>query len=319
MKPFRFLAPAVPALLLILSGVSFAEESPWERKLPFKSVIVQYDVAGDEKGTETLYIRASGQEQVHVRKTKGKVMFMNVSNDKVTITTPELVTEIDMEKKAGRKFINPNKFMIEEYGKLSAKEKENVKKNAVDMGTNMSQMMGGTVEKKAGSHLGHPCDVVKAMGITTCVMSDTGIMLKTDGSMMGMTIKSAATKFDKDAAIPSDVFNVPSGINVQYDKEADKSNREMARTVIDMLKDPESSKKMSRDMENVGRERDKAMKESREERKKAGKERAREPRKEETSTSKEEPAEADEQPAKEEESSPQDAIKKGLGAIKKLF
>ncbi|MDP2815409.1 MAG: hypothetical protein Q8O19_01885, partial [Rectinemataceae bacterium] len=280
--------------------------------------IVQYDVAGDEKGAETIYIRASGQEQVHVRKTKGKVMFMNVSSDKVTITTPELVTEVDMEKKTGRKFINPNKFMIEEYGKLSAREKETVKKNAVDMGTNMSQMMGGTVEKKAGSHLGYPCDVVKAMGITTCVMSDTGIMLKTDGSMMGMTIKSAATKLEKDVAIPSDVFNVPPGINVEYDKEADKSNREMAKTVIDMLKDPESSRKMSRDMENVGRERDKGAKESRAERKKAEKERARESHKEEASSEKEQAGKED-QPAKEEESSPQDAIKKGLGAIKKLF
>ncbi|MBF0292074.1 MAG: hypothetical protein HQK86_07950 [Nitrospinae bacterium] len=319
MTPSRFLMAVLPVSLFIFCGVSFAEESPWERKLPFKSAIVQYDVAGDEKGTETLYIRASGQEQVHVRKTKGKVMFMNVSNDKVTITTPELVTEVDMEKKTGRKFINPNKFMSEEYGKLSAKEKENVKKNAVDMGTNMSQMMGGTVEKKAGSHLGYPCDVVKAMGITTLVMSDSGIMLKTDGSMMGMTIKSAATKLEKDAAIPSDVFNVPAGINVQYDKEADKSNREMAKSVMDMLKDPEASKKMSRDMENVGRERDKGMKESRAERKKAEKERASEPRKEETSSDKGEADKKEDQPAKEEENSPQDAIKKGLGAIKKLF
>lgn len=318
MKPFGFLMSVLPVFLFILCGVSSAEESPWERKLPFKSAIVQYDVAGDEKGTETLYIRANGQEQVHVRKTKGKVMFMNVSNDKVTITTPELVTDVDMEKKTGRKFINPNKFMAEEYAKLSSKEKETVKKNAVDMGTNMSQMMGGTVEKKAGSHLGYPCDVVKAMGITTCVMSDTGIMLKTDGSMMGMTIKSAATKLEKDAAIPSDVFNVPAGINVQYDKEADKSNREMAKTVIDMLKDPEASKKMSRDMENIGRERDRGMKESRDERKKAEKDRARESRKEETSTEKEQAGKED-QPAKEEDSSPEEAIKKGLGAIKKLF
>lgn len=318
MKPARFLLSVLPVFLFILCGVSFAEESPWERKLPFKTAIVQYEVAGDEKGTESLYIRASGQEQAHFRKTKGKVMFMNVSTDKVTITTPELVTEVDMEKKTGRKFVNPSKFMIEEYSKLSAKEKETVKKNAVDMGTNMSQMMGGTVEKKAGSHLGHPCDVVKAMGITTCVMSETGIMLKTDGNIMGMTLKTVATKLDKDGAVPSDVFNVPAGINVEYDKEADKSNREMAKTVMDTLKDPEASKKMRKNMENIGRERDNGMKEAREERKKAKKERASEARREDKSQEKES-AEKDEQPAKEEESSPQDAIKKGLGAIKGLF
>jgi hypothetical protein len=318
MKPARFLMSAFPVFLFILCGVSLADDSPWERKFPFKTAVIQYDVAGDEKGTESLYIRASGHEQAHVRKTKGKVMFMNVSTDKVTITTPELVTEVDMEKKTGRKYVNPTKFMIEEYAKLSAKEKETVKKNAVDMGTNMSQMMGGTVEKKAGSHLGYPCDVVKAMGITTCVMSETGIMLKTEGSIMGMTLKTVATKFDKDGAVSSDVFNVPSGVNVEYDKEADKSNREMARTVIDMLKDPEASKKMSKNMDSAGRERDKGMKETREESKKAEKERAREPRKEDKSREKE-PAEKDEEPAKEEESSPQDAIKKGLGAIKGLF
>lgn len=319
MKPARFLMSALPVFLFSLCGVSSAEDSPWERKLPFKTAVAQYDVAGDEKGTESLYIRASGQEQAHFRKTKGKVMFMNVSTDKVTITTPELVTEVDLEKKTGRKYINPNKFMIEEYGKLSAREKETVKKNAVDMGTNMSQMMGGTVEKKSGSHLGYPCDVIKAMGINTCVMSDTGIMLKTEGSIMGMTLKTIATKFDKDGAVPSDVFNVPSGVNVEYDKEADKSNREMARNVIDMLKDPEASKKMSKDMESVGRERDnKKVKESRQERKKGDKEHAREPRKEDASREKE-PAEKEDQPVKEEDSSPQDAIKKGFGAIKGLF
>lgn len=319
MKPSRFLMSSLPVFLFILCGASFAEESPWERKLPFKSAIVQYDVDGNEKGTETLYIRASGQEQARFRKTKGKVMFMDVSADKVTITTPELVTEVDIDKKTGRKFINPNKFMTEEYGKLSAKEKENVKKNAVDMGTNMSQMMGGSVEKKAGSHLGHPCDVVKAMGITTCVMSDAGVMLKTEGSIMGMAIKTVATKFDKDAAVPADVFNVPSGIKVEYDKEADKTNREMAKNVMDMLKDPEASKKMSKDMENVGRERDKAMKETREERKRAKKERSSDTRTEDKPHDKE-PAEKEEQPpAKEEESGAQDAIQKGLGAIKKLF
>jgi len=318
MKPARFLVSFLPVFLFILCGVSFAEDSPWERKLPFKSAIVQYDVAGDEKGSESLYIRASGQERAHFRKTRGKVMFMDISTDKATITTPELVTEVDMEKKTGRKFINPTKFIIEEYGKLSAKEKETVKKNAVDIGTNMSQMMGGTVEKKAGSHLGYPCDVVKAMGITTCAMSDTGIMLKTEGSIMGMTLKTVATKLDKDVAVPSDVFNVPSGVNVEYDKEADKTNREMAKMTIEMLKNPEGAKKTGKSMENAGRERDKGMKESREDRKKAGKERASEPRKDDKSHDKE-PAEEDEQPAKEEESGTQDAIKKGFGAIKGIF
>jgi hypothetical protein len=318
MKPARFLISTLPVFFFILCGVSFAEDSPWERKLPFKSAIVQYDVAGDEKGSESLYIRASGQEQASVRKTKGKVMFMNVSTDKVTITTPELVTEVDMEKKTGRKFINPNKFMIEEYGKLSAKEKETVKKNAGEMGTSMSQAMGASVEKNAGSHLGFPCDVVKMMGITTCAMSETGIMLKAEGSIMGMTVKTTATKFEKEAAVPSDVFNVPSGVKVEHDKEADKTNREMAKTMIDALKDPEASKKMSKDAQNAGRERDKGIKESRDERKKADKEHAREPRKE-TKSQEKEPAEKEDHPAKEEENTPQDAIRKGLGSIKGLF
>lgn len=318
MKSVRFVISAFPVFLFILCGVSYAGDSPWEAKLPFKTAVIQYEVSGDEKGTESLYIRANGQEQAHMRKTKGKMMFMNVSTDKVTITTPELVTEVDMEKKTGRKFVNPTKFIIEEYGKLSAKEKETVKKNAVDMGTNMSQTMGGTVEKKAGTHLGHTCDVVKVMGFTSWVMSDTGIMLKTEGNLMGVTAKTVATKVERDGAVPSDVFNVPSGVNVEHDKEADKSNREMAKTVIDMLKDPEASKKMNKNMETAVRERGKAMKEAREN-KKAEKERARESRQQDEKSIEKEPVEENEEPAKEEESSPQDAIQKGLGAIKKLF
>ena len=245
---------------LLFAGSAMAAQSPWEEqgaRLPFKSAIIHYVVEGGDKGQETLYIRDRGMEQVHSRKTVGKSLFREVTTDKLVITTRDFVYEIDMTKKSGEKFINPTKLMIEEYGKLSATDKEIVRKNSMEMGTNM---MGGLtnsglmrVDKGAGEILGYKCDVVSGLGTKTWLMAGSGIMLKSEFSIIGATT-TTATKVEANASVPSSVFEPPAGVTLTYNKQKDEQNRAMAKNMMDMLKDPQMAKNMQKGQEEAAKE-----------------------------------------------------------------
>jgi len=99
------------------------------------------------------------------------------------------------------------------------------------------------------------------MGTTVYQMSGTPIPLKTDASMMGISIKTVATKVEKNVAPPKDVFEVPAGVDVQFNKEQDDINRGMARSMIGWLKDPEAENKMSRMEHKLEKARSEAEKE----------------------------------------------------------
>lgn len=233
-------------LCFCLSAVAVsaqAADNPWKIKLPFKTAIIHYDVKGSTKGTETLYIRQHGQEMVKITKAKGKVFFVPIMDDKVEITSPDWIITVDRNKKEGTKITNPSKFLLEEYKKLSSKEKATVRKNIKELGVNMTRQLGGSVKLRAGKHLGYTCDVVKMMGITVYQMTGTAIALKSTGSMLGVKVNTVATKLEKNVQIPNAVFQPPEGINIIYQKKVDDMNQQMAIKMINYLKDPEASKK----------------------------------------------------------------------------
>jgi hypothetical protein len=138
--------------------------------------------------------------------------------------------------------------MKEEIEKLSAKERKIVLNNLETIGTNLAVRMGGKVKQKMGEHLGYTCDLVTAMGTTSCQISGTPIMLKTESDMMGIKIKTVAKKVDKNASIPDTVFQVPGNVNVTFSKEADDMNRAMIASMIDSMKDPDAAKKFKEGM-----------------------------------------------------------------------
>lgn len=220
------------------------DTNPWERKLPFKNATIEYALSGVEKGTETLHIRDYGAERVTFHKTVTNMMGMTMSSETVEFTDPDWVYTYDLRKKKGTKTVNPQKYMIEEYNKLSKAEKKQVLKNSEDFGSGMAKDMGGRVERKAAKILGYECDKVTVMGATVYSIHDTDIALKTESNMMGMTIKIEATRVDT-GAVADEVFIHPKGITPVVDNEADAMSRSMARQTMEMLKDPDAAKKQS--------------------------------------------------------------------------
>jgi len=214
---------------------SFAKESPWEMDLPFERAVIDYDISGSQKGTETLYIRDFGNERVKVTKSKGKVLFMTTTTDTVEITTRDSVININMKKKTGTRVTNPQKIIREEVAKLSAKEREVFLGNFEKFGMNMAVQMGGEVKLKAGKHLDYACDLVTVMGVKSCLISGTSIALKVESNLLGIKINTVAQKVDKNKTVPVDIFQVPDQVKVKYDKEADDVSRHMIMAMISMM------------------------------------------------------------------------------------
>ena len=238
----KFFIKVVFINILMVAGV-LAEENPWDVRLPFKSATITYDVSGMQSGTEILYVDEYGKKKAIFRKTSGTVMFQTIETNTVEITTDEWLYKIDLNKKSGTKTVNPAKYFKEEYDKLTHKEQQTVNENAKKMGTSLIGGMQGSVEKNADTILGYKVDKTTMMGSTVYIIHDSSIVLKTESEMMGMSSKSVAVELKK-KAVPKNVFDLPKGVKITFDKDADAMMRTMVKSMIDKLKDPKAAEKM---------------------------------------------------------------------------
>lgn len=224
--------------------VSAGNELPWEKKLPFKSATIQYTIIGIEEGTETLYIRDYGNERATYHQAVSKMMGMTVKNSSVEFKTPDYIYSYDLQSREGFKGSNPQKFMAEEYNKLSGAEKKKVRENGAKMGMAFTEGMGGELHENAIDILGHSCDEMEIMGGTSVyLLHGTDIPLKTEMNMMGMKMTMLATSVDI-GKVDDKYFQHPSGITPEIDTQTDTMAREMARQVIVMLQDPGNAPQM---------------------------------------------------------------------------
>ncbi len=239
----RFLIGIVLLVLLPLS-VSAGDKSPWEVRLPFKNATIHYDISGMENGSEIKYIRDYGREVASYRTTKTTMMGMTMVNETVDITTPDWICQIDLTERTGTKSVNPEKYIIEEYNKLSRAEKKRVRENGEKLGVSVAEGFGGNIQQNVEKILGYNCDRAEVMGVVAYNIHGSRVPLLVESNMLGMNMKVEATSVDE-GRVKDKYFQLPEGIDVQYDPQSDAMAREMAKQTIAMLKDPESVKKQS--------------------------------------------------------------------------
>jgi len=231
---------------LVLPSISFAgSDNPWDKKLPFKKATINYVLSGLENGTETLYIKDYGRTTAKYHKGTMKMMGMTTMSETIEFIDPEWIYTFDLTENTGTKSVNPEKYMIEEYNKLSKSEQKQVIKNSEAMATGpMMEGLNAKVEKNAKKIMGYDCDKMTMMGSTIYTIHETPIALLTESNMMGMVIKIEATDIKKGSP-PKNVFKHPESITPEMDPQADAMARSMAKQTMDMLKDPEAMKKAS--------------------------------------------------------------------------
>lgn len=232
------------ALVLLLSTMVMADDfNPWDRKLPFKEAAIHYVLSGMETGSETLYIRDYGRETATYRVGKTSMMGTTVTNETIAIESPEWVYHFDLINRTGTKNVNPQKYMIEEYHRLSAAEQKQVNENVQKIGLPMTEAMGGSVEQNFTKILGYDCDRTQMMGTTVYTLHEAGVPLKIESNMMGITMRQEATAVNE-GAVSKKYFEPPQGIVAVADPQADAMARSLARQTLATLKSPDGATKM---------------------------------------------------------------------------
>ena len=229
-------------LILLPFSVAAGDKSPWEAKLPFKNATIHYTISGMENGSEVTYIRDYGREVATYHTTKTSMMGMTMVNETVDIDTPEWLYQFDLTERTGTKSVNPQKYMIEEYNKLSRDEQKRVEENGEKMGISAAEGFGGNVQQNVKKILGYSCDRAEMMGTVVYSIHGSGLPLLVESNMMGMSMKVEATSVDE-GKVADIFFQFPQGIEAKFDPQSDAIAREMAKQTIAMLKDPESAGK----------------------------------------------------------------------------
>lgn len=231
-----------------LTTTVFAIDNPWLTKLPFKEGLIVYKVAGSMNGKKALYIKDYGQSKAEYYKVTVDMMGMSNTESSTTITTPDWVYTIDNTTKQGIKEVNPKKYLIKEFEKLSDSDKEIVAKNAEMAGKISSDGLQGEMKKDAATINGYKCDMVSLMGTKIYMFAGTDIPVKTEGNTMGIKISEVATSIKKGTP-PAKAFKLP---NIQFhtDNESDQMMKNQAKVTIQGLLEGRSMQDMQFDDEN---------------------------------------------------------------------
>ncbi|MCB2191964.1 MAG: hypothetical protein KQI62_10395 [Deltaproteobacteria bacterium] len=247
------LALTVVALILTWVLPAVAADNPFVIKSPpFKSAIIKYKYTGTQQGTATVYYK--GDVQAEYKQVATKILGIGSEDNTIVITEPKRVTTIDLEKNEAYYTGNYMTYMAQEYEKLSPAEKKRVKKNAEKMAGNFMAAMGGSPQISQGTFMNRPVEIVKTMGLTSYTWKGKRVVLKQDGSIMGMDMNMAATDIKTGVPVPADKLQPPAGIKPVFNQKADDQQRKMAKQVMDMLKDPDFGKKQDQAMQKAAQQ-----------------------------------------------------------------
>lgn len=231
MKQLAFITAFI---FCMTAGLATAKNNPWETRLPFKKGTIQYKITGSQNGTETLYIKDYGRTTARHQTVSMNLFGMKQTTEEIEITTPEWIYNVDLTDRTCEKSANPTKYMIDEFNKLSKKDKKKILKKTEEQGSQMIEGMNGSVQIKGAKVLGYTCDVVTVMGAKTYCFTGTSVVLKSEADIMGMKMTATATDIQKGKPAATH-FQVPQGIRVHHNAQTDAMAKEMAQATIQHL------------------------------------------------------------------------------------
>ncbi len=208
-----------PLLLLVL-GVFCAAlpAAPQKKEYLFElnSAIVEYQTTTTGKGinatgTETFWIGDSGRKTARLQKMTNTTKVFGRTKTEATENMSWLldgwIYNADLKKKTGMKMsLEQAERMAKQLGKGA-------------QGDTGRAFVKDFVEKNGGKmlpseqFLGRTCVVFELWGFKTWTFK--GVMLKTEGAMMGVTTTSVATKFEENASVPASVFQLPKDVKFE--------------------------------------------------------------------------------------------------------
>jgi hypothetical protein len=192
------------AILMFQSCKSSGKSADDNQVMNFKTIVVEYN---------------SAYEMMGIKMTEKETTWMDIKNKKEASVSVKNTSMMGVETSEETMTLKDGDW----YYTINLKEKTGTKTNIKEM-QDVALMFAGSVdvtslkdfvEKNGGkvldneSFLGKDCLVYELMGTKNWMYK--GIILKT---MMGDKIMKEAVKIDEDVKIPSDKFELPSGIKI---------------------------------------------------------------------------------------------------------
>lgn len=211
------------AVLLLTTTTQPAEAvdlHPWNEAVPFEFATIQYQVDGSTRGTQTLYLRAHGDERVKMSQTSNPAVPVEAPRASLEITTPRSVIRADLTTKTAVEMPNVLGALIEGWRTLPEPEREAARQRALRIDSRFGALKGKPELAKKAEFLGRSCDVVTVAGVTSTYLEGTTILLKSEGSQGDFLSRTEATRIDTTTPIPDEVFQLPEGIALRTMNEA---------------------------------------------------------------------------------------------------
>lgn len=203
-------------VMLVLFGSQSLFAQMKKSQYLVKSGYVEYNLTGDAKGSRKMWWDNWGQrtrtEEKSVTETTVFGIKSKEEKNTVSITVNDQFWTADLTKKTGQKGTIPMYNEIKEYGEsMSEAEAKRLEKEILDSfnGERLPNEM----------FMGYDCEVVTMMGFKVWVHK--GVLLKSEGSMMGITLKEEAVIFEKNKGVANSMFEPLK--NIKYEEIPDYS------------------------------------------------------------------------------------------------
>lgn len=205
---------ALAGLLLTSTAPPAAatELHPWNEAVPFEFATIHYQVDGSTRGTQTLYVRAHGDERVKMSQTNNPAVPVEAPRASLEISTPRSVIRADLTTKTAVEMPNVLGPLIEGWRALPEAEREAARQRARRIESRFGAIRGKPELAKKSEFLGRPCDVVTIAGVTSTYLAGTTLLLKSEGFQGDFLSRTEATSIDTTTPIPDEVFHLPEGI-----------------------------------------------------------------------------------------------------------
>jgi hypothetical protein len=198
-------------LISLSLGLFFAANAQQQAKrFAVKSAHIEYQLDGSTKGTRTIWFDNYGDQFYQEEKstTTTKMFGMTNTEEKHTkyYQNGEQFFSVDLLEGSGTKGKLPYYSDAQEFanGLTEAQAKE--------IEEQVMNSMGG---EQLGTEniLGKKCEIISVMGFKSWIYK--GMVLKTEGSLMGVKTKEIVTSLKENIAVPKSTFEAPTNIEYQ--------------------------------------------------------------------------------------------------------
>jgi hypothetical protein len=195
-------------MLLVTISVGVFAQQKYQRYTT-KSGYIEYKLTGNTTGTKKMwwddYGNKSRTEVNSVSVTKMFGITNETKEQTVSVTNGTKFWSANLIEKTGTKGTYSVDEQLAFYEKMTEPEKRAFEKK-------MLESYGGSIVGKE-TIMGYECEIVSIMGAKSWVYR--GVVLKTEASILGITITETAVVFDKNITVPASKFEPYPGINYE--------------------------------------------------------------------------------------------------------